>query len=65
MRRGQARPEPVLEADVQHIDAHVEHDEEAAHNDVEHRDMSDDEPDPAAHGTPVPEAPLEDFFDDT
>ena len=64
VHRGQARPEPVLEADVQHVNAHVEHDDEAAHNDIEHHEMSDDEPVQTSNATPVAEAALYDFIDD-
>ena len=63
-RNGQPRPEPVLQADVQQLDAHVEDDEEAAYEDLDHFDVSDEEPDPTPSDPPVRDPAFDDVIDD-
>lgn len=61
---GLPRPEPMLEADVHQLDAHMEEDEEAAYGDNEHVDSSDDEPDPADDEVPARDPTLDAAIDD-
>lgn len=56
--------EPILEANVVHVMAHEEVDEEAAYEEVDHMESeSDDESAPTAEDT-VPPVPVRDVIDD-
>ena len=63
-RNGVPRPEPVLRADVQQVDAHMENDDEAAYGDLEHPESSDDEPDPTLNEMPARDPTLDAAIDD-
>lgn len=56
-------PEPILHADVQHVMAHEEDDDEAAHFEVDHHDLSEDEPETTPLETQVPSVVVDEAID--
>ena len=56
--------EHVLHADVQHVMAHEEDDDEVAHYDIDHHDLSEDEPEQTADESQIPSLVVDDAIDD-
>lgn len=57
-------PEPILHADVQHVMAHEEDDDEAAHFEVDHHDLSEDEPEQTPYEAQIPSVVVDEPIDD-
>ena len=57
------QPEPVLQADVEHVMAHEEDNDDAAYLEVDHRDLADDEPEEGPVGVEDPAMAMDDPID--
>ena len=56
--------ELVLRADIQHVEAHEENDDDAAYDDMDLQDVSDEEEEPPPEEVPVNAAQLDEAIDD-
>lgn len=55
--------EPILHADVQHVMAHEEDDDEAAHFEVDHHDLSEDEQEATPPEAQIPSVVVDEAID--